>query len=513
MIRITSIAAITTISFAACGLTACSLAPAYKVPATTAAAAYKEADSATSPAQANEPAAQPDVGTWTPAQPADNAARNAWWTSFKDPVLDDLEQRAFAANQNLAAAEARYRQARAAADIAGTELFPTINLAASGERERASKYSPLNNTGAAKIGGDYVLRAQTSYELDFWGRVRNTIAAARSRTQASAADLATARLSIQTELAGDYSELRGFDAQIDLLIKTEAAYQEALRITQNRFNGGAAAEVDVDQARTQLETTQVQLADTRLSRTQMEHAIAILTGAPPAAFALEATPLQVNPPAIAAGLPSQLLQRRPDVASAERQVFAANAEIGVARAAWYPTFSLDGGIGFEGTSTGNWIEAPSRMWSLGPSAVLTVFDFGLRRAQNDQAIAAFDETVANYRQTVLAAYGEVEDQLAAIHWLDAQLEAQGRAVASSQRSLDQSNYRYQGGIVTFLEVVSTQNAALQAQQAALNLRVRRLNATVQLIKALGGDWTTAQLDSPAVATKSVADKSGTMPGS
>jgi NodT family efflux transporter outer membrane factor (OMF) lipoprotein len=505
MTRITSISAITA---AACGLAACSLAPAYKVPATTAATAYKETDAATPPTQT----AQPDVGTWTPAQPADNVARNAWWTLFNDPILDALEQRALAANQNLAAADARYRQARAAADIAGTELFPIINLSASGERERVSKYSPLNNTGAAKVGGDYVLRAQTSYELDFWGRVRNTIAAARSRTQANAADLATAQLSIQTELAGDYFELRGFDAQIDLLTKTEAAYQEALRITQNRFNGGAAAEVDVDQAQTQLETTQVQLADTRLSRAQMEHAIATLTGVPPAAFSLEAKPLQVKPPAVAVGLPSQLLQRRPDVASAERQVFAANAEIGVARAAWYPTFSLDGGIGFEGTSTGNWIEAPSRMWSLGPSAVLTVFDFGLRRAQNDQAIAAFDETVANYRQTVLTAYGEVEDQLTAIHQLDAQLEAQARAVASSQRSLDQSNYRYQGGIVTFLEVVSTQNAALQAQQAALNLRVRRLNATVQLIKALGGDWTTAQLDSPALATQSIADPSTAKPG-
>lgn len=507
--RTTRITPITAITAAACWLTACSLAPTYKVPETKPSATYKEADATTPPA----PAAQPDVGTWTPAQPADNAMRNAWWTSFKDPTLDDLEQSAFAANQNLAAAEARYRQARATADIAGTELFPTINLTSSGERERTSKYSPLNNTGAAKIGGDYVLRAQTSYELDFWGRVRNTIAAARSRTQASAADLATAQLSIQTELASEYFELRGFDAQIELLIKTEAAYQEALRITQNRFNGGAAAEVDVDQAQTQLDSTQVQLADTRLSRAQMEHAIAILTGVPPAAFSLEATPLKVIPPAVAAGLPSQLLQRRPDVASAERQVFAANAEIGVARAAWYPTFSLDGGIGFEGTSTGNWFEAPSRIWSLGPSAVLTVFDFGLRRAQNDQAIAAFDETVANYRQTVLTAYGEVEDQLAAIHGLDAQIEAQGRAVASSQRSLDQSNYRYQGGIVTFLEVVSTQNAALQSQQAALNLRVRRLNATVQLIKALGGDWSTAQLDAPAVATKSIIDKSSATPGS
>ncbi|MDB5987831.1 MAG: efflux system, outer rane lipoprotein NodT family [Nevskia sp.] len=487
----------------AAAIAACSLAPSYKAPETAASDGYKESAGTADASAANAPV---NVGTWTAAQPADSATRGAWWTAFGDPLLNDLENRAFAANQNLAAAVARYRQARDAADIAGTSLFPIIGLTASGVRERISKYAPTNTTGAAKVGGDYVLRAQTSYELDFWGRVRNTIAAARSRAQASAADLETAQLSIQAELAGDYFELCGLDAQIDLLSATVNAYREALRITQNRYDGGVAAIVDVDQATTQLETAQVQLADTRLSRMQLEHAIAILTGVPPSTFTLEPTPLRLQPPAIVAGLPSQLLQRRPDVASAERQVFAANAEIGVTRAAWFPTFSLDGNIGFESGSTGNWIEAPARMWSLGPSAALTLFDWGLRHAQNDQAIAAFDETVANYRQTVLTAYGEVEDQLAAIRWLDVQLAAQDRAVASSQNSLDQSNYRYKGGIVTYLEVVTAQNAALQAQQAALNLRVRRLNAALQLIKAVGGDWSAAQLDQPtAAAAKSGAD--------
>ncbi len=470
---------------------ACSFAPSYKVPETTATASYKEANS--SGAEASQPV---DVGNWSGAEPADTTARGPWWTRFNDPTLNQLEDQAHAANQNLAAAAARYREARAAADIAGTDLFPILSAGASGTRERVSKYAPTNTTGAPHTGGDFILRAQTSYELDFWGRVRNGIAAERSRAQASAADLATAQLSIESELAGDYFELRGLDAQVDLLSRTVESYREALRITTNRYQGGVSAAVDVDQATTQLETAQVQLADTQLSRAQLEHAIAILIGSPPSNFTLAPANLDVTPPGITPGLPSQLLQRRPDVASAERSVFAANAEIGVTRAAWFPTFTLDGDFGFESVHTGNWIEAPARMWSIGPSAVLTIFDAGLRRAQNQQSVAAFDESVANYRQTVLSAYAQVEDQLAAIRWLDQQLASQDRAVASSQRALDQSNYRYKGGIVTFLEVVTAQNAALQAQQAALNLRVRRLNASLQLIKALGGDWTPAQLDHP-----------------
>lgn len=465
---------------AAAALAACSLAPDYRVPATPSVAVYESADPAGEAAAEN--------GSWSPAQPGDGAARGAWWTNFGDPALDALEDRARSANQELAGAEARYRQARAAADAAGSNLFPILDLTASGVRERFSQNAPTNRSRVAGVSGDYVLRAQTSYELDFWGRVRNTIAAAKSRAQAGAADLESARLSIETELASDYFELRGLDAQLDLLRSTVDAYREALRITGNRYQGGAAAIVDVDQAQTQLATAEVQLAQTELSRRQLQHALAILAGAPPEGFALEATALNAQAPAITPGLPSRLLQRRPDVASAERQVFAANAEIGVARAAWFPTFTLDAGFGFESARTGNWIEAPSRLWSVGPSMLLTVFDAGLRRAQNQQAIAAYDETVASYRQTVLSAYGEVEDQLAASRWLDTQLEAQQRAVAGSVRALEQSNYRYKGGIATYLEVVTAQNAALEAQQAELNLKVRRLDAAVQLVKALGGDF-------------------------
>jgi NodT family efflux transporter outer membrane factor (OMF) lipoprotein len=467
-------------------LSSCSLAPHYKPPKIAEGASYKEAPATP----------QPDVGAWRAAAPADDQPRGPWWSVFADPELDQLEQRAFAANQNLAAAAARYRQARAVADAASAQLFPAVDIAASGERERISRNAPTNLTGRTRMTTDLVLRAQTSYELDFWGRIRNTAAAARARAKASAADLATAHLSLQAELAGDYVELRGMDSQIALLVSAVDAYGRALEITQNRYKGGAAPIGDVDQASTQLETARVQLADTRLARAQMEHAIAILLGVTPSQFGLTPASLNIAPPVVTPGLPSHLLERRPDVASAERQTFAANAEIGVARAAWFPTFSLNAGFGFEGTNTGNWIQAPSQTWSLGPAALLNLLDWGQRRAQNAQARAAYDEAVANYRETVIEAYGQVEDQLAAVHWLDDQLDAQQRAVQSSQNALDQANYRYKGGVANYLEVVVAQNAALQARQVDLNLRVRRLVAALQLIKALGGDWSPAQLTKP-----------------
>jgi NodT family efflux transporter outer membrane factor (OMF) lipoprotein len=484
---------------ASTALSACSFAPRYHPPVEIAAASYKEAAAA-------GPATQNDVGTWSPAQPADDRTRGAWWEVFGDPQLDDLERRAGASNQTIAAAAARYREARAVADAAATQLLPAIDLAASAQRQRISPNAPTNRTGAPELNSDYVLRAQTSYELDFWGRVRNTNAAARSRAEAGRADLETATLSIQSELADDYIILRGLDAQIALLETTVAAYGEALRITKDRYQGGAIAVVDVDQAATQFAVARVQLEDTRLSRAQMEHAIAILVGEQPANFSIASQPLDISLPIVTPGLPSRLLERRPDVASAERRMFAANAEIGIARAAWLPTFSLDAGIGYEGDKTSNWIEAPSRIWSVGPSMLFNVFDWGLRRAQNKRAFAAFDEAAANYRQAVLTAYGQVEDQLAAVRRLDAALDAQQRAVGSSQRALDQANYRYKGGISTYLEVVTAQNAALQARQTDLNLRVRRLNASVQLIKALGGGWTRAGLAaSSPVESHVVAD--------
>jgi NodT family efflux transporter outer membrane factor (OMF) lipoprotein len=363
---------------AVAGLTGCSMAPSYKPPAAPEVASYKEA----------APQDSVSAGDWAPANPADTQARGPWWAPFADAELDRLERDAVAANQDLAAAAARYRQARAAADEAGSQLFPTVGLAGAVERARESANAPNNTTRVAHTANDYVLRAQTSYELDFWGRVRNTAAAARARFQAGAADLQTALLSVQSELAMDYIMLRGLDAQKDLLDTTVAAYERAAQIVERRYKAGAAAVIDLDQANTQLDTARAQLANTILARAQMEHAIAVLVAKPASLFTLAPAPLNMTVPKIDTGLPSQLLERRPDVAAAERRMYAANAEVGVARAAWFPTFSLDAGIGYEGNHSGNWIQAPSQIWSFGPTMMLDLLDWGRRSAQNRGAKAA-----------------------------------------------------------------------------------------------------------------------------
>lgn len=452
----------------------CSLAPPYHVPETPAVAQFKEAAAG--------------AEAWGPAEPADHARRGDWWTHFHDPVLTDLVGRALAANQSLKVAEARYRQARSLADQAEAALFPVVDLSAAATRSRASENLPRINPGGPTVGSNYSLRAQLGYELDFWGRVRNAVSSAASSAQASAADLETARLSLQAELAADWFALRGLDAQVELLDQTVESFAEARRITRNRFEGGAAPIADLHRATTQLEDARVLLADARLQRARMEHAIAILVGEAPSLFTLPAAPLDLEPPALAVPIPSRVLERRPDVASAERRVAAANARIGVARAAWFPEFTLGLAYGYASTRSSDWLTAPSRLWSIGPQALLTLFDGGRRRALEEEALASHDEMTATYRQTVLNAYGEVEDQLAAIRWLDEQRAAQRRAVESSAQALEQANYRYRGGIANYLEVTTAQTAALQARQADLNLRVRRLAATVGLVKAIGGDW-------------------------
>ncbi|MGO4377146.1 efflux transporter outer membrane subunit [Pseudoduganella sp. RAF19] len=456
------------ILLAAAGLSACSLAPTYQTPQTPAVEQYKEA------------------GDWQPAQPADATVRGAWWTVFGDQQLNALQQRAATSNLGLQAAAARYAQARAVADEGGAALFPVVGLDAGGQRQRIAASQNARGTGPS-IGNALSLRAQMSYELDFWGAIRNSAARAAYSADASGAELETARLSLQSELAADWFLLTGLDAQTELLESAIAAYADAARITEQRHQGGAAALTDVYQARTQLENARVQLGATRLSRARLEHAIAILLGEVPSKFSLPRTALALEPPAVASGLPSQLLERRPDVAAAERRVAAANAQIGVARAAWFPAFTLGGAAGYAG-APGSWLTAPNLLWSVGPQAALTLFDGGRRSAQQRGAQAAYDESVATYKQSVLTAYGEVEDQLAAIHWLDDQRLSQSRAVESSGHVLEQANNRYKGGIATYLEVTSAQTASLQARQADLNLRVQRLNASVGLIRALGGSW-------------------------
>src|ERR1700728_4801991 len=380
----------------------CSFAPTYKTPnSAPPAEVYAEA------------------GDWRMADPVDNRARGAWWTLFQDPELDALEAKVGGANQNIKAAFARLQQARAATRIARADLFPTLNVGSTATRSRTSVNSPTYVPGRNPTYNNFDLEADLSYEIDVWGRVRNAVASAKATQQASAADLATLNLSIHAELAVDYFALRAEDAEQVLLDQTVADYAQSLRLTQNLYNGGGAAIADVAQAQAQLETARTQAADIRLQRAQSEHAIAVLLGENPSAFHAEQNPLptELTPPPIDPGLPSSLLERRPDVAAAERRVASANAQIGVARAAYFPVFSLAAAAGFDSTNTSSWLNAPSRLWSVGPAGLLTVFDAGRHRAQTAHAKAVYDEQVADYRNTVLTAYREVGDNLAALRQL------------------------------------------------------------------------------------------------
>jgi NodT family efflux transporter outer membrane factor (OMF) lipoprotein len=353
--------------------------------------------------------------------------------------------------------------------------------------------APRFPRGAEPTGNNFDVEGDLSYELDLWGRVRNAVASAKATQQASAADLASLTLAIRAEAATDYFTLRAQDAQQSLLERTVADYARSLELTLNRYRGGGAALADVAQAQAQLETARTEAADIRLQRQQTEHAIAVLVGENPTVFHLAANPLpaSLSPPRVSAGLPSQLLERRPDIAAAERRVAAANAQIGVARAAYFPQFSLAAAAGLDSTQTSNWMSAPSELWSVGPSALLTVFDAGRHRAQTARARAAYDEQVANYRSAVLVAYQEVEDALTALTQLEQESTSQAAAVEATARALEQAQYRYKAGLVTYLEVASTENTALQAQLSSVSIQLRRLSASVLLVKALGGGWRAA----------------------
>ncbi len=462
------------VSAAALGLLAgCSLAPRYRTPATPVPApAYKELDG------------------WKLAAPADNVPRGPWWQMFHDDDLDALEARVTSSNENLKAALARLEEAAAQTRFARAGFFPTVTADASATRERLSANAPEFPAGGRTYYNDFVAGGTLSWELDLFGRIRNTVAGARATEQATAGDVAALDLAVHAQLASDYFMLRGLDAQQELLDHTVADYAKALELTENLYHGGAGALSDVEQAQAQLETARTQAEDTRLHRAQSEHAIAVLVGQQASSFSLAARPLPaaLQPPAVDPGLPSQLIERRPDVAAAERRVAAANANIGVARAAYFPDFSLAAAGGWQSIAQSNWFSAPSRYWSIGPQGLLTVFDAGAHAAQAAQAHAAYDEQVADYRGTALTAFQDVEDNLAALRQLQRESVSQAAAVEASQGALDQANYRYRGGIVTYLEVVSTENAALAARLAALGIEIQRLTATVQLVQALGGDW-------------------------
>ncbi len=433
------------------------------------------------PAPAPVPQQFKESKDWKVAQPQDTVLRTDWWTLFGDPELNALEQQVNVSNESLKAAAARFDQARALVRVARSGKFPTLTIGGSITTNR----NVIRNIGTF---GDFLLPIDFSYEVDAFGRVRNQVEAARTEAQASAADLETIRLSLHAELARDHLQLRSLDAEKKLLDDTVAAYERALELTRNRFEGGAASGAEVAQAQTQLEATRTQAADVGVARAGYEHAIAVLTGKAPAALTLAPNPLTGPPPPVPAGVPSQLLERRPDIAAAERRVAEANAEVGIARAAFYPTVILGAALGLEGGSITSWFNWPSRLWAVGPSVLQTVFDGGRRRANSDIARSGYDAQVASYRQTTLDAFQQVEDNIAALRILSQEETTQQNAVIAARRSLELSTNRYQGGLVTYLEVVTAQSTALANERTAVDILRRRMDATVLLIKALGGGY-------------------------
>src|SRR6202453_3122209 len=457
-------------------LSACWLAPPLKIPDVPTADAYKE------------------LGPWTQAQPADRLPRDSWWTFYDSAELNELETRLIAGNPTLAAALANYAQAKSLADQARAGLFPTLGVGASTERARESVNAPLITQATPRYYNDNVLSGSVSYELDLWGQIRNEVAAGEANAAASAADLENARLSLIAQLASDYIQLRSLDRNTEILDETVKAYARALQLTQQQHDAGIAPGLDVSQAQTQLDAARSQTAQTLAQRALMEHAIAALLGVSASTFSIKPAIVAITLPRVPSGVPATLLQRRPDIAAAQRRMIAANANIGVARAAYFPTLTLGAQGGFQSTGFSNWLSAPSSFWAIGPNALLSVFDGGLRRAQVAQARAEFDASAANYRSTVVNAFQQVEDSLATLnHYHDAALEEKA-ALEAARRTLDLSMILYVKGATDYLTVVTSQTAVLQTQLEALNLDTLQLRSSVDLIRALGGGWE----DSPGV---------------
>jgi NodT family efflux transporter outer membrane factor (OMF) lipoprotein len=466
----------------------CTVGPNYHKPDAPTAPAFKE--SAVVP-----PPNLPDGG-WKQVSPNDSALRPNWWEIYQDPQLDKLEQQVFVSNQTLKASYEQYMQARAAVQVYRSQYFPTLGVGTSATRERYSSNRPLKISSPNSTYNDLFLQGQVSWEPDLWGNIRRQVEAQRGIAQATAADLANVDLSLRSELALDYFELRGLDTQQRLLDTTVQQYEQYLNLTKARFVGGVATDSDVALAQTQLDQTRAQAIDVGVARAQYEHAIATLTGVPASSFSLPPAPLDLALPQVPVGLPSQLLERRPDVAAAERRANAANAQIGVAIAAYYPTINITGTGGFESKNASTLIQGPSSIWSLGGSAVELLFDAGRRHAITEQARDTYEQNVANYRQTVLQAFQEVEDNLSGLRILNSESVAQQRAVDSARRSLDISTNRYKGGVTTYLEVITAQTTQLSNERTAADITTREFAASVQLVKALGGGWDTTKLPNP-----------------
>ncbi|MGO9020733.1 MAG: efflux transporter outer membrane subunit [Syntrophobacteraceae bacterium] len=460
-------------------LSACTVGPDYLKPKVETPPSFKE------------------VEGWKKAEPQDNIPRGSWWTIYNDQQLNALEEQVNISNQNLAAAEAQYREALALVQVARAAYFPTITAGPAVSRQRPSANTPGSigaSHAASLVSSDFNFSGGVTWQPDIWGKVRRQVESSKASAQASDALLEGVRLSMQGQLAQDYFQLRTLDAQNKILTTTVENYKKFLALTKNRYATGVAAQSDVLTAQTQLETAEAELIDTGVQRTQMEHAIAVLMGKAPSDLTIPATPLDLTPPPVPAGIPSELLERRPDIAAAERQAAAANAQIGLAEAAYYPNVTLSATGGFEASTLAQWFTWPSRFWTLGPAAVQeTLFEGGLRHAQTEEACAAYDASVATYRQTVLTGFQQVEDNLAALRILEQEAKSAGAAADSAKKNVVIILNQYEAGTASALDVIVVRAIALNDELTSINVLGRRLSANVLLVEALGGGWSTDDL--------------------
>ena len=470
-------------------LSACKpVGPNYNRPGYNAPAAYKETG-----ASSVTPPPNPTGGAWRPANPSDGMLKGKWWEIYNDPELNRLEERIATDNVQLKQALETYLAARDQVAVQRANLFPTLSAGMGAQGEKYSANAPLWNKSNSTTYGDYTLAGQASWEPDFWGRVRRSVEQARASAQASAAQAAAVDLTLQAEMATDYFALRGLDSQIKLLTETVADLQRQLDLTQRRLAGGVATQVDVAQAETQLETVRAQLVDLGVARAQYEHAVGTIANYDLSTFSIPPSPLNLPLPGIPLGVPSQLLERRPDIATEERLAAAANAQIGIAVSAFYPSIALSATGGFQSAHPGTWIQGPSAMWTLGAQATELLFDAGQRHALTDAARHSYEAQADGYRNTIFAAFEDVEDQLANLRILESEAQVEQRAVDAAQRSFNLSNGRYKGGVTSYLEVLTAEQALLQNQVTAINIESRQFAASVSLIRALGGGWDTSQL--------------------
>jgi len=470
-------------------LSACKpVGPDYSRPAYNAPAAYKETG-----ATSVIPPPNPPNGNWQPASPSDGMLTGKWWQIYQDPQLNKLEERIATDNVQLKQALETYLAARDQVAVARANFYPALSAGPSIEREKYSAHQPLWKAGTPTTYGDFTIAGQASWEPDFWGRIRRTVEQARANAQASASETAGVDLTLHAEMATDYFALRGLDSEIKLLNDTVSDLERQLDLTQRRFKGGVATQVDVAQAQTQLETVRAQLVDVGVARAQFEHAIGTIANYELPDFSIPPSPLDLALPKVPTGLPSQMLERRPDIAAAERQTAAANAEIGIAISAYYPAITLSGTGGFQSTSAGTWIQGPSSMWTLGAQAAELLFDAGQRHALTSAARHSYEAQADGYRNTIFQAFDDVEDQLAALRILEQESTVEQRAVDAAHRSFDLSNNRYKGGVTSYLEVLTAEQTLLQDEVTAINIESRQFASSVSLVRALGGGWDATQL--------------------